>query len=226
MTRAQICAIGQPSQYWTVLLLSPSGFFVTPLNTNNSEETVDWRGISQQPSVPHVELAFIVLALREVVDRWTELHNYVAMLLNDDADFMNPEEYVKFLFDDASYSRSKRYFWVIQCLKEFDVSLADNILQVELFQEARVSHLTFHQSDKEKVKELEELGKKVEKLRVTLCNLQVQFQNQLAEAEALRQGVSYTFHLAIGSVVFPFLPIIELTANNKLLILAFRRQFS
>jgi hypothetical protein len=50
---------------------------------------------------------------------------------------MDPEAYVKLLFDDGNFSRSRLYFWVIGCLNEFDISI-EHIKQCTLFREARV----------------------------------------------------------------------------------------
>jgi hypothetical protein len=89
------------SPYWTILLLSPSGFFVTPLMNNDLAQPSDWRDIGSQPNALHAELACIIRALREVITRWTQLYEYIMVLLYD-SDIMDPKAYLESLFDNAA----------------------------------------------------------------------------------------------------------------------------
>lgn len=54
---------------------------------------------------------------------------------------MQPSEHDNLLFDDGSFSRSRRYFWVIDCLSEFELSITDNIVQWEMYRDARIKPL-------------------------------------------------------------------------------------
>jgi hypothetical protein len=178
------------SPYWTILLLSPSGFFVTPLMDNDLAQPSDWRDIGSQPNALHAELACIIRALREVITRWTQLYEYMMILLND-SDIMEPKQYVESLFDNADYDRSKRFFWIIGCLNEFDSSIGHNILQVELFREARIPAVK--QPSEEETEKAWVLDKEVETLCQSLKDLRSGFRDQLQRAQTLRDGVSYYF---------------------------------
>lgn len=125
----------QPDCYWTILLLSPSGFF-PKLPQKDKKLDIYWMATGKQQNKQTAELAYVVDALREVEKRWAALNQYIADLLSED--FMKPKVYAELLVDDKTFTRSKRYFWVIACLNEFDVSIGDNIKQWELFREARV----------------------------------------------------------------------------------------
>jgi hypothetical protein len=45
--------------------------------------------------------------------------------------FLDPKQHDYLLSDDESFSRSRKYFWALSCLKEFDLVLADTIHQWE-----------------------------------------------------------------------------------------------
>ena len=67
------------------------------------------------------ELEYIVGGLEQVIRRWTALAQYIDDLLVE-ADFMRPRIYEQMLFDDDHFTRSRKYFWAIACLTEFDIS--------------------------------------------------------------------------------------------------------
>jgi len=192
-TVEELSTDGQPhphgeSPYWTILLLSPSGFFVTPLMKNDLAQPSDWRDIGSQPNALHAELACMIRALREVITRWTQLYEYIMTLLND-ADVMDLKQYVETLFDNTDYDRSRRFFWIIGCLNEFDSSIGHNILQVELFREARIPAVK--QPLDEVAEKARALDREVETLWQSLKDLRSGFRDQLQRAQALRDGVSY-----------------------------------
>jgi hypothetical protein len=194
--------------YWTILLLSPSGFFPKPLQ-GQGEGGLDWRATGKQ-NMQTAELAYVVDALRVVEKRWRELNEYIAKLLLEN--FMDPKAYVKLLTDNEDFTQSKRYFWIIGCLNEFVVSIEDNIKQWELFREARVIPFLPAKPDPEpdpkpdpkldtkpdtnpvaKLRELEQLqalDKEADNLREALEDLRSQFKNKLTTVLALRDGVS------------------------------------
>jgi hypothetical protein len=122
-------------QYWTILLLTPSGFFKAP---EAGQKDSVWMEIGRHRFKRIAELTSIVYALRAVVEGWGKLYQHIEDLLHE-KDFMDPEAYVQLLFDDENFSQSRLYFWVIGCLNEFDISIEDNIKQWTLFREARVT---------------------------------------------------------------------------------------
>lgn len=139
----------QEEEPWTLLLLTPSGFF-QPLEMLDRnlwwESDKDWREISIQRCMLTAELTSILYAIRLVVKRWEKLYQHIEGLLHED--FMDPATYVELLFDDENFSQSKLYFWVIRCINEFQISIEDNIKQWTLFREARVeSYLEKNQGD-------------------------------------------------------------------------------
>ncbi|KAF7881095.1 uncharacterized protein EAF02_006986 [Botrytis sinoallii] len=124
---------------WTLLLLTPSDFFLSHDNFDNPlklSSGPDIRDIAIQRCMLTAELTSILYAMKLVVKRWEELYQHIEGLLHED--FMNPATYVELLFDDENFSQSRLYFWVIGCVNEFQISIEDNIKQWTLFREARV----------------------------------------------------------------------------------------
>jgi len=54
---------------------------------------------------------------------------------------MKPAEHDNLFFDDAPFGHSRKYFWAIDCLNGFELSIRDNIDQWELYKAARVSSI-------------------------------------------------------------------------------------
>ena len=201
---------------WTILLLTPPDFFAKPPQDSREPDIV-WKEVGKHLHKPIAELTCIVHALRGVADRWTILYQYIGNLLSED--FMNPEAYVKLLFDDETFSQSRLYFWVIGCLNEFDISIEDNIKQWTLFREARVTPFlekdlgdtsqngdSSPAPDAEKIecqKQFRALDKEADDLRETLENWRLQFQNQQRTVLALRDGVSCVLTISFLCSPYP-----------------------
>jgi hypothetical protein len=60
-----------------------------------------------------------------LTSRWLSLMDNVADLLRED--FMDPQRYIKLIFDDDQLSTSKKYFWILACMQEFRSSIMDNV---------------------------------------------------------------------------------------------------
>lgn len=133
----------------------------------------------------------IAQGLGKISERWADFHSFFDFTLDGSDSLMQPSEHDNLLFDDGAFSRSRRYFWAIDCLSEFDISISDNIRQWELYKEARVvpcmaagalpelEHHQFKQAEKQ-------------------CRiLQVQredMRQKLASTKALRDAVSLACH--------------------------------
>jgi hypothetical protein len=95
--------------------------------------------VIQQHTRVMAEVASISMGLSHVIDKWTELDEYLADLLKEE--FMHPKKCSQQLFDTEDFSRSRKYFWMIRCLGEFELSIADSIKQLDLYREARIDPL-------------------------------------------------------------------------------------
>jgi hypothetical protein len=123
---------------------------------------------------------------------------------------MDPQIYARLLFDDNMDERSRRYFWIIGCLDEFERSIEDNMKQWKLYQAARAPRSQFKDSKKEPKPEalrLEaslgsteycrfwDLVKQGDNLHEQLRRVQSMFQNQRTTAQRVRDGVRFSFSI-------------------------------
>ncbi|KAF7507827.1 hypothetical protein GJ744_009991 [Endocarpon pusillum] len=128
---------------WTALLLSPEGFFSKnglniPAEASVREKAQilgEWLG---KLTPLGSEMALIGQGMRRISDRWAEFQSFFDFILDHGDSLMQPSEHDNLLFDDGSFSRSRRYFWVIDCLSEFELSITDNIVQWEMYRDARI----------------------------------------------------------------------------------------
>ena len=84
------------------------------------------------------EMNLIGHGLEKISERWTEFQAYFDYILDSSDSLMQPAEHDNLLFDDGAFSRSRKYFWAIECLTEFDNCITDNLTQWELYKAARV----------------------------------------------------------------------------------------
>lgn len=132
------------------------------------------------------EMNLIAQGLGKISERWAEFHSFFDFTLDGSDSLMEPSEHDHLLFDDGSFSRSRRYFWAIDCLSEFDERISDNINQWELFKQARVLPLLA-------LNALPELDYRQYQQAETQCRvLHVQrdnFRQKLASTKALRDAL-------------------------------------
>lgn len=201
------------TSYWTILLLSPSGFFAELTNSREREKGsgIDWEPVINMPTKLTAELACIVYALKEVAAQWKALNAYIEELVSNN--FMDPKAYDKLLSDDANLSRSRRYFWTIACLTEFKGSIGDNIKQWRMFQNARLDPLhkekrgersqsTDQSPQADAYVQLQELENQANDLERDLQFILSQFETKLVAVEALRSGVS---NVLVISFLYPII---------------------
>ena len=84
------------------------------------------------------EMNLIGHALEKIGERWSEFQAFFDFILDSGDSLMQPSEHDNLLFDDGAFSRSRKYFWAIDCLGEFDNCISDNLIQWELYKNARV----------------------------------------------------------------------------------------
>ena len=128
----------------------------------------------------------IAQGLAKISERWAEFQSYFDFSLDGGDSLMQPSEHDNLLFDDGAFSRSRRYFWAIDCLSEFDISISDNITQWELYKTARIQPLLVADA-------LPDLDYRQYRNAEKQCRvLQIQrdyFRQKLASTKALRDAV-------------------------------------
>ncbi|KAF7920989.1 hypothetical protein EAE99_007841 [Botrytis elliptica] len=111
---------------WTVLLL-------TPIRTNIDTDLYE---DGKQAADREFLVAFsgiIDCSTRVVVHHWEVLANYFEKLLSESDTLLEPELHDLLLVDDSKYSKSKKYFWALNMLKEIESDVAAVISQIEGF---------------------------------------------------------------------------------------------
>lgn len=109
-----------------------------------------------------------------VIERWEKIAGYFAWLVGHHKEILSdPDAHDSLLFDDDSFSRSRRYFWAINYLAELDISISGNIVELEKFE--NIQRFRF--------------GPLRDQL-IQLKFLRERLRDQREEAIALRDGVS------------------------------------
>jgi hypothetical protein len=139
--------LSNANRHWTLLVLAPDRFFDEknisfPMNASSL-------GRAQATGYPlgrlnqlGAELHMIGQGLERITARWAEFLSYFDYVLDGGDSLMKPAEHDNLLFDDGAFSRSRRYFWAIDCLSEFELSITDNINQWKMYMVARVPSST------------------------------------------------------------------------------------
>lgn len=176
------------NRYWTLLVLAPHRFF----NDKNTSFPMDTSSPGRQQALgyslgrltqPGAELNLIGQGLERIADRWADFLSYFDYILDGGDSLMKPAEHDNLLFDDGAFSRSRRYFWAIDCLSEFELTITDNITQWELYKAARVpsmQHLLEHDQRQLAFAERQYL---------VLQNQRESFRQKLASTKALRDAL-------------------------------------
>ncbi|KAL8670900.1 MAG: hypothetical protein Q9168_004590 [Polycauliona sp. 1 TL-2023] len=171
--------------HWTMLILAPGGFF-DEHNTSFPMKSIP-QGRAQ--ALGHclgrltragAELNLIAQGLARISERWTDFQSFFDYILDSGDSLMQPNKHDNLLFDDGSFSRSRRYFWAIDCLSEFDTTITDNINQWELYKAA----LPILDTELDNI----QLRNAEAKCRV-LQNQRENFRQKLASTRALRDAL-------------------------------------
>ena len=180
--------LGEINRHWTLLVLAPDRFFNDkntsfPMGASSPGRAQALGYTLGRLTQPGAELHLIGQGLERIADRWAEFLSYFDYILDSNDFLMKPAEHDNLLFDDGAFSRSRRYFWAIDCLSEFDISITDNITQWELYKAARVPSMNDLPEHDQR-----QLAFAERQYRV-LQNQRESFRQKLASTKALRDAV-------------------------------------
>lgn len=170
-------------QWGTILVLCPSEtrqWF--NLYTKQNVFPRQWKTVLDIGQIQVGEVAVIKEAYTMVTSRWLNLMDYVADLLRED--FMDPEKYIKLIFDDDQLSTSKKYFWILACMQEFRSSIMDNISQWSLYYKARIEPFP-----EDHTPELKALINQIEESCSTLDGIKRQIDDTVETVKGRRDGL-------------------------------------
>lgn len=164
--------IDDEPQYWTALYMR-SETFKRYINSEGPKET-DYNFIA-------VDL--LTQAVTSVVSQWAAIAKHLKAFIVDHHLLLDPEGHDRLLFDDDSFSRSRKYFWVINFLAECDSRIDENLQEI---QHARSIWMEKLGSVPPDLIAWGSMDREVLKLREIQNNLRV----KRSETIALRDGVS------------------------------------
>jgi len=126
--------------------------------------------------------------LLSVIERWEELAGFFDELLCEKRALLDPAHHDSLLTDDGSFSRSKRYFWAIEFLKEAEKGVGDNVKQTRGFLETLRAVPPLVRAGR---REYQGRVKRVEGVLGRLEGLRGRFSSIKNEAIDLRDGVCF-----------------------------------
>lgn len=171
------------SQWGTILVLCPfetRRWFNMFIERNTFPQ--QWKSFLKIGQIQVGEVAVIKEAYSMLTSRWLSLMDNVADLLRED--FMDPERYIKLIFDDDQLSTSKKYFWILACMQEFRSSIMDNVSQWSLYYKARIEPFPNDHSP-----ELKSLVNQIEESCGTLEEIKRQIDDTVETVKARRDGL-------------------------------------
>lgn len=123
-----------------------------------------------------------------VIGRWEQIACYMDGLLAEKNGLLDPEYHDSLLTDDATFTRSKKYFWAIEFLIEAESSVLDNINQARRFVELMNSNPPSEAVARRMfVMRLKKHNTAIQKLEI----IREGFMKKKEEAKALRDGVRH-----------------------------------
>ncbi|KAF7586685.1 hypothetical protein BBP40_008491 [Aspergillus hancockii] len=171
--------------HWSIVCLTPTAFW--PSEASYAEQTA--------PLPMAQSLQYVSRALQDVSQRWRALLEALEEVVDNHQFFQDPEILADRLFDDDSFSISKRYFWAINFLHEFIHLIDDNIEQWGQYRKAcvepalRLCSLTTEHHLKESDKALRMYESLATESCSELQSLRQAFHEKLEQITVMRDGL-------------------------------------
>jgi hypothetical protein len=119
-------------EYWTLLELRPANFAALSALSTSTASTLSARVDVLQATMVVADKALMIIHAF-----WKDILDFFDQLINEKNIFLDPERHDNLLSDDETFSRSKTYFWALTTLKELDLSISDNLLQIQRLLDSR-----------------------------------------------------------------------------------------
>jgi hypothetical protein len=129
---------------------------------------------------------------------WRQISDHLTSLISENANFLDGDDYVKLLFKDESYTRSRTYFWILGCLRDFENTIRDTEKHWEVFQGSYIDLV----KDGHEYK-LTEASKSVTKINLLIASLnriKGEFGAMRTQVTLLRDGVCS--HLLLPTLTY------------------------
>ena len=135
-------------------------------------------------------LSLSVRIFKSILTSARELVSHLAHLLEAGAEaILDPSHHDALLFDDEAFSRSRKYFWAVDSLQDFQTTLSETLRVYKDFYEHQIEPMKIGRARSEWPKGLEETEREAQELKERLEVVLAQFEVQHSRAEVLRSGV-------------------------------------
>ena len=138
--------------------------------------------------VLHGALIVACKSLSSLHSYWRNVLDYFDQLIGERDTFLDPERHDNLLSDDETFSRSKKYFWAITTLKELNLSITDNLLQIQRLLDTRAPDWI----EKSREAEFEEARSSLRIRYREIEEIAMKLREKRQEAVDLRDGVRST----------------------------------
>ena len=174
----------RPDKYWTILFMEPSSWY------DDLEDTLR-TAVAENSSMQAACLVLVGYALHIATVEWQKMAFYFDSLLgsspinDEDSTFLSPPKHDRLLFEDESFSRSRKYFWVIDALTRFMDEIEETQDVWKRYRVHEVDPFLDTGDWKDLPRQLEKAKDEVAKLEVVRRRLE----KHLERTKVLRDGV-------------------------------------
>ncbi|KAL9000472.1 MAG: hypothetical protein Q9188_005672 [Gyalolechia gomerana] len=174
-------------QYWTILVLSPPGWYERSTAEPPRIESPDI-GVS---SMQLVALDLIADALRHVGLEWSNICDYTDELLDSTTNIIGLASDDKLLFDDDDFSDSRKYSWLINSVHEFAEMISATVHTWEEYKAGYVEpYLKAGMSiSPDERRSIQKMVSNIERTIQKFGHIERKFAGQRAKSVALRDGL-------------------------------------
>ncbi|KAL9116881.1 MAG: hypothetical protein Q9187_006590, partial [Circinaria calcarea] len=199
----------EPDKYWTILLMDPVTWY-------NDLEDILKDALAEESSMQVAMLVLVGYALRTAAAEWQQMASYFDTLVGEnllnqaESTLLSPEKHDLLLFEDESFSRSRKYFWIVEAVTTFIDKISDSIHAWERYRAQEVDpylRLSGWKGHGKLLGGVETADSEVAKLKA----VQHQLEKHLERTKLLRDG------LFNASAVIESRAASELGRNVKLL---------
>ena len=116
----------QPDKYWTIILMDSVTWY------DDLDDVLNY-ALAEESSMQTALLVLIGFALRTAATEWQKMASYFDNLLSDDllnkaeSTLLSPDKHDMLLFEDESFSRSRKYFWVLDAISTFIDKISETL---------------------------------------------------------------------------------------------------
>ena len=160
---------------------------------NDLDEIIE-TATAGESSMQTAMLYLVGYALQTAAREWQKMVVYFDTLVGNnllnqaESTLLSPEKHDLLLFEDESFSRSRKYFWVVEALTAFSEKISDTLDVFEEYQSYEVQpylELADHDDREKLIRGLDNARTEISKLKT----VQFQLDKHLERTKLLRDGV-------------------------------------